>query len=1199
MVKTFGRLFVALLPWFLLPGLPLPLAGQNYQFTYYTGNDGLPTDLTKAAAITPDGFVCMATDEGFVVYDGQNFTTYRDELYSRYAKYVFTTPDNRVLISDDMGLTSVDFNGLTPNFIRIKSGDVNRTDSLLWYPKLIYADARSNLWVTDNKGISKLKGNRLVPLPLEMKELPGNVQRSFMLADDSVGNLFAFYDGGNSYLINADNNSVRETTGILPDQNFFFAGPKCRGEIWVAGTSGLWILRTKEHALTPQKELIVAGIEFSYLIKLQNNHFLGATWTNGLYEIKQTTSGYTCTKIEDFSYGNANHLTMDHEGNVWITSDNGLVLMTRRPFEQPFPATVQGYIQHIQPYQEGVLITDGKKIIYAWHKAKVFGNQHIYTHQGASTIIRLLPVATGIWMADNQGNTGFIHSNGKTEWFNTRQSGAIFILAAGKDDEVWFCQDGRPGIGVMDTKGALRFLGKEAGISSRIISITTAHDRQHLYLGGSTDEGFLFKFDLNTFKAQNMSKRVDFQHNIPIAVNDIAVEGHVIWLATSFGLLKHDGAAIHRADLGRVTESTIKGITIDKNGTPWVTASTGIVKIEKGECFVFAEREGLPSKTASYRSIVTDANNQIWSGTISGVAFSPNSCPAIKIKSPILITSEINGQAFDWKPNDEMVFNNRSFLRISTATPAFPGKLVLHQYRLISNSDTSEWHDCGFQVEHHLNTWAKGSHVIQVRVRKEGNFTWSDPLVLHVKVTRIWYETPWKMAGLIVAGLLIIWLIMKYNNSRHKVRQIRLEEEIEKRVSEIRSQKNFIENQKNAILTQNHELERKNIELTEARHKAEEHAKSRTMFLSTMSHELRTPLNAVIGMTYILLNEDPRPNQVDNLQTLRFSAENLLALINDILDFSKIEAGKLSFEDVDFDLYEKISNIAHVLRVKADEKAITIVEKIGEGVPQFLVGDSTRLNQILFNLVGNAVKFTPAGSVNIGVEQFDETPTHHTLRITITDTGIGIANDKIDAIFDSFTQAENDTTRKYGGTGLGLAITKKLIELQGGRIQVKSTLGKGTSFIVEMTYRKSEKNQRIDEPIFFDEFCQFNKEKILVVDDNQINLIVARKFLSKWNLIVETAENGVEAYELARTHEYRMILMDIQMPEMDGYTATRAIRQFEIQLNRSPIPIIALTASALLDVKEKIFSSGMNDFITKPFNPKELNYKIGKILQNF
>lgn len=1186
------RIFLAI----ALLAIQSTLVGQNYHFTYYTGNDGLPTDLIKSVAITPDGFIALATDEGFVVYDGQTFRTYTSQLQSRYAKFVFTEPSGRMLVSDDMGLTAVTFEGILPKFQLIKRGSIERNDTALWYPKIITADALGNTWVTDNSSIYLLKGNTLNPLPIGMKSLPENVQRSFMLADDSTGNLYAFYDGGNSYLIDRNNLKIRETTGFLPEKAFFYAAPLSKGKIWVAGNSGLWIVDTRTNNLTPKCNLVVPLIEFSGIVKLRHNLFIGATWSNGIYEIKINGDDISYRKIEQFLSGNVNFLSTDKEGNIWLAGDNGLVLMSIGMFQNPLHEQLNGYIQHITTKGHEVFATDGKQVLKINHHTGEFSYSTLYTHRGKETILRLLAVEGGIWMSDNMGNIGFKPNTGPVQWIKTGQSGAVFILAPGLNDEMWFCQDGMNKIGCIDQQRNITFYGQENGIDSRIISIVRSPDGKSLFLGGSSDEGYLYQFDLKQRIATNLSQPVGFRHNIPIAVNDIAFKDKKLLLASNFGLLEHSPDTIRRIETGQLTESTIKGITIDKNGTPWFTASLGIVKLEGNNSYIFAEREGIPSKTASFRSIVVDANNHIWSGTISGLAFCDNQSKARELPSPVFEEAELDGNPFPWIEKGINTFTNKSFLKLIYTTPAFPGNLIQYQYRLISEASTTQWETCDNTLELHMKAWQPGNYKLEIRAKKEGNFTWSPPLTLNMLIKKVWYENV-LIVSLIVAGILtLITLLVRSNNHRHQNRRRKLEEEIEKRTSEIRSQKNFIENQRNSIMMQNQELERKNVELTEARQKAEEFARSRTMFLSTMSHELRTPLNAVIGMTYILLNEDPRPNQIDNLQTLRFSAENLLALINDILDFSKIEAGKLSFEDVDFDLHEKISSIAQVLKVKADEKGVAISQNIEAGVPQFLVGDSTRLNQILFNIAGNAVKFTHEGSIFISVENYDVTDTHHILRFVVKDTGIGIAPDKIATIFDSFTQAENEITRKYGGTGLGLAITKKLVELQGGHIKVDSTPGQGTTFTIEMTFRKSEKNLKADEPILIDTFRQFNHERILVVDDNQINLIVARKFLTKWDLQVDTAENGVEAYELARSNQYRMILMDIQMPEMDGYTASKAIRQYETQIGRPLTPIVALTASALLDVKEKIISSGMNDFITKPFNPKELNYKIGKIL---
>lgn len=1180
----------------LLVGSAQYILGQNYRFTYYTGNDGLSTDLIKSVAITPGGFITLATDDGFILYNGRTFTTYQDGLYSRFAKFVLTTSKGRMLISDDMGLTEVKIKGVTPTFKKIKSGQVERNDSTLWYPKMMYEDSRGNIWVTDNQNVYILKEEELIPLPLNLKITTENVQRSFAMADDGLGNLFAFYDRGNSYLIDTKNITIRETTGMLPDKSFFYAMNNNPGEIMVAGTSGLWLLKSSQNPLTPEKRLIIPGIEFSCLIKYHDNTYIGSTWNNGLYEIIEHDGKYSYKQIEYYNYTNANYMVADGNENIWIASDNGLVLLSTKMFERALPNLVKGYVQHIQPYKEGVITTEGKKIIYTWHKEDEFYSESLYDHHSESELIRLLPDSNGIWMSDNQGNIGFLSQDRKVKWYSSGRKGAIFILAPGLPGEIWYCQDGQMGIGLLDQSGAYRYFGREVGITSRIINISASPDKKYLYLGGSSDKGFLFRFELARRTAYNISLPVDFRHNIPMAVNDISFQNGNIWLATSFGLLKYDGGKYSRINTGTITSSAIKGVTFDEDKNLWFTSSIGIVKYKAGIIYTFSEHNGLPSKTSSFRSIVTDKYNHLWSGTINGIAFSKNSSDVKKVPRPIVILCEIDGKVMEWDHDEVVEFDTYSFLQFVVASPAFPGHLVTYQYRIISESDTTGWENTNQSMEFHLNTWKRGSYTIQIRAGRAGNFAMSDPLELNLKVKSLWYQTPWIITLMLASLIGIIWTILILNRNYYRAYRRKLEGEISIRTSEIRAQKDFIENQRNSILTQNKELEKKNVELSEARHKAEEYAKSRTMFLSTMSHELRTPLNAVIGMTYILLSEEPRPNQIDNLQTLRFSAENLLALINDILDFSKIEAGKLSFEEVDFDLFEKIVSIAQVLRVKADEKGITIEEKIGKDVPQFLVGDSTRLNQILFNLAGNAIKFTPKGGVLITVDKTDETDTHYTIRFTVSDSGIGIAPEKIDSIFDSFTQAENDITRKYGGTGLGLAITKKLIDLQGGTIRVKSSLGKGTTFTVEMSYRKSEKTLKTDEPIILTEFKTFNGEKVLVVDDNQINLIVARKFLSKWNLQVDTAENGAEAYELARSLDYEMILMDIQMPEMDGYTASRAIRQYEAQVGRRPIPIIALTASALLDVREKIYASGMNDFVTKPFNPKELNYKIGKIL---
>jgi CheY-like chemotaxis protein len=331
-------------------------------------------------------------------------------------------------------------------------------------------------------------------------------------------------------------------------------------------------------------------------------------------------------------------------------------------------------------------------------------------------------------------------------------------------------------------------------------------------------------------------------------------------------------------------------------------------------------------------------------------------------------------------------------------------------------------------------------------------------------------------------------------------------------------------------------------------------------------------------------------SQKENLGILKFSAENLMTLINDVLDFTKIETGNIELEKVNVDMRELIQSITNSMRYKADEKNIYLSESIDDAVPPMVIGDRTRLCQILLNLVSNAVKFTEKGGIKIDLKVIQQTEKDVRIRFSVTDTGIGIASNKLSTIFEQFKQAEIDTTRKYGGTGLGLAISKRLIELHDSRINVDSVIDQGSTFWFTITFNKtdnylSSNNNNVEAGL---------KINILVVDDNQINRLLINKILKKWGADADFAENGIEAInKIENNRNYNVVLMDIHMPEMGGLEATQIIRS-KSESYFQQLPIIALTASMLGNQIGEIGNAGMNDYILKPFDPKSLYDKLSR-----
>ncbi len=463
----------------------------------------------------------------------------------------------------------------------------------------------------------------------------------------------------------------------------------------------------------------------------------------------------------------------------------------------------------------------------------------------------------------------------------------------------------------------------------------------------------------------------------------------------------------------------------------------------------------------------------------------------------------------------------------------------------------------------------------------------------------------------LVIVLVLVFLLYRQNRRNKNVMYLLSEQnqQVQQKTEEIRMQ--------------NIRLEQINRDLNISKQKAEESTTSKSLFLANMSHEIRTPMNGIIGMANELKNTTLNSEQIEALNIITISAENLLTIINEILDFSKIESGKLELESIQFDLYQEIKSIISLLSLKSKEKGLELLSEIDPYVPRYLVGDPVRLKQVIINLVNNGLKFTEKGGVRVNIMVMDHISRTTILRIEVIDTGIGISENEKRKLFHSFSQSDPSFTRKYGGTGLGLAISKNLVSLMNGEIGVESELGNGSKFWFTARFTDGTAPPSYiprKEPYkIYARVPDFNKQKkditknnkpenssknippsaqnnelnrVLLIEDNMINQKVAMSVLKKKGYEVSVAENGKVGFEKFQANTFDFILMDIMMPVMDGFEATRSIREHEKNNNLKRTKIIAMTANALKEDREKCLAAGMDDYISKPFKPQDLTTKL-------
>lgn len=1173
--------------------------GQSLQVIRYSENEGLANTLVKSVTTDQKGLIWVGTDGGLFLFDGNEFSHFEADLPSQYIKSVFSRKNGDVIVTTDLGIMISPGSQRPVSLKPFLMGSVKPVDSLLWFPKGSYEDAGGRLWFGDNRKIYCLDDRNILNsyFPAE-KAVTNNFQRSFSFAEDEYGHLFSFAEPGSIYYFNPDANRFDEV--LLPTSlsNIQFALATDERTILIATRTGLVTFTSSAEGGCESLIPIAGSPEISCIYQYAPGRYYAGTWADGLYEISHEGPNFQICHLGEIQEKNINNIAGGLEGNVWIASDNGLLLLQRNLFTSPFKTTTSDYIQCISGDSRGnTFFCDGQKVFQSDPADEPYPAGSVSVVKNASaTILQSIPAEGGMWFADVKARIWYEKPAGNVvrEFDFSAEGNAVFFLKTDLDGNLWACQDQNPSLIRISRDYEVRTYGVTEGITSRPLVIAL-DGTGRIFAGGMADSAYLFAYDAAADRFANLSRPIPFEHNINISINDMAAgPDGVMWLGSSFGLLQYKNGDISRVEMGQMTGSSVKAVTVDRNHNIWLGNSIGLHLFTGNELLSFDDRAGMKSKIINYRCLHIDQAGRLWVGTVEGVMVSsPLTAPA-KTVTPVIFSVLINNKEEITGSPSGIAFNSRSFVNLKVGVLDHP--YMNFRIEMFLQGRDSVWQPVPRAGNIILANLSPGEYTLMLRAVKTGNNLTSDILRWDFTVTRIWYAQGWLIFPVIFIVMLLFWLGVHLNTLKLKRYNERLERDILERTRETNQQKERIEAQNISIMQKNEELRQANIGLEKARIIAEEASEAQKKFLSVMTHELRTPLNAVIGAAHLLVRNNPRQDQFEDLQILRFSAENLLGLINNILDFTKIESGKVSLEKIGFNLRNLVEEIVSAMKIRAKEKQIEIGCHIDDHIPENVIGDPLRLSQIINNLMGNALKFTDSGSINIELINRDQTNDEVVVDFLICDTGIGMSQETMENIFELFVQGSSETTRKYGGTGLGLVITQKLLELFNSKILAESHPGVGTCFSFSIKFP-------VLAPTAYDisvnkdnyPFAPFAGQRVLLVEDNQVNKLIAGKFLKDWNLTVNSADNGLIALEMVKKESYSLILMDLQMPEMDGYQASVAIRGIGTEPYLS-IPIIALTAAARSDVSDQVFKSGMNDFISKPFNPVDLHLKIKKYL---
>jgi len=1205
-------------------------------FFHYNSDDYLVSDQVTVIAQDQIGYMWVGTDEGvskFSFRSGEKYVADRTDPYSILSNRV------RDLLIDKTGqiwlATAQGVNRYDLGLNRFETIPINGEPVLNVH--VLAEDIDGRIWIGTEKGLAIYdpEGNAFDLVALGQES--GETNLSTGITTMAPGPAGALWLGIGNNLVRYTSNQVDTVSlGLEKSHRVSSLAFGSQGELWVGSLGGglrqvqTSTLQVMNQYTTRSNTAIGSNQVLTVMVSQKGDVWVGTT--NGVsvrWQGKEDFVSYEHDINDDYGLSDyvVRDIFQDEAGGIWLGTEAGGITYFHEAdnlIEYYGPASVVGTDRalvdyHVRSLYEdasgkvwlgsrvGLSCYDRTKQAFTHFPIKPADNQRVHL-----PVLSIISSSPGVlWVGTQEGLGKFETATGRYALYTP--SGGEYVgdnplqindLWFEDEDALWLATENL-GLLLYNTvyEQFLNPFSQEGqGYPKEAINCLLPDDRhQKLWIGGVAGLMSLPYGD-EEYKQERLYVE-DSLITMPPMVKCLTMdEEGVLWAGTQEqGLWRIDPETKQVRQYGKaegLTFKDVRALVFDGSGTLWATSNEGMARIKIFEdqslsLTYFDVGDNLQGEQFFARSSLLSEEGLLYLGGVNGLnVFDPSQIRDFQLEVPVAVydlmihDEQVTvGDATGVLPKQLLALDsirlapdqNTFILRFNNFDFVRPGD-VYYEYRLVGWED--EWKDGDQTRRVTYANLPRGRHY-EFRLRAKNSLSgWTEAKPLHIYLVPAYWETLWFRVLMGVGILVLIYL-------GYQVRTLSIRKKNE-RLAEL------VEKSTHALQAEIKERIRTEHALTLARDAAEIANRVKSEFLANMSHEIRTPLNGIIGLTGLVLSTPLNEDQSQYLVHVKQSADSLLRMVDDLLDFARLEAGQLKFVKEPFTLQEVLEEVLAGFRYEARQKGLRFEGELDSVLPRQLMGDKSRIQQVLMNLLANAFKFTDKGSIRIDIEPSPRKAGMDRLwvQFSVADTGIGIPKEKQQEIFDDFTQADNSSTRKYGGTGMGLALCRELISQMRGEIWVESKVKEGSTFFFHLPLEEvgapimpttQMVTHSLTKPLLFE------PNRVLVVEDNAVNQLVVLRLLRKVGLTAEVAQNGKEALEKMQEKEFAMVLMDLHMPEMDGYEAARRIRNGQVaESNPENIPIIAVTAAARKVDEERCRSLGMNDFLTKPIHPPSL-----------